>query len=120
MLTWLRKFRDCWRLARKIQRGELIAVRPGLLSAVTTAGPAGSITFTNITPRPPEAVEVAVDEPPGKQWQIRMVRGDIVKVLASFVDPREAMRFWNAYKRNVPGGEVQLYDAATDVVRGTR
>lgn len=129
MLNWLRRFRDCWKLARQIQRGELIAIRPGLLSAAlggwpvqTTTTTGGTVAIT-IEARPPEAVEVAEDDPPpdpSKQWQVRLVRGDIVKVLASFADPREAMRWWNAYTRNRPGGILELYDSVSDVVRGTR
>lgn len=122
ILRWLARFRDCWRLARKIQRGELIGVRPGLLSATLSVGStASSAAPAKIVIDTVEVPPDVVESPPGKLWQVRLQRGDIIKVLASFVDPREAMRFWNMHTpARADAGVLQLFDVKNNVVRGTR
>lgn len=123
MFHFLRRFLDCWKLARKIQRGELIAVRPGLLSAVLVpdiSSPAQRLETLSAI-QPPEAAIVAEEEPDlADLWHIRLNRDGNIKVTATFKDPRLALREWQAFKPNRNGAKVELYDVALGIVRGVR
>lgn len=111
MFHFLRRFLDCWTLARRIQRGELIAVPPTSLPAqLREARPA-------ITP-PEAVVEEEVD--PAKQWHIRLNRDGTVKVIATHADARIALREWQLYRPTREGAKIELYDVALGIVRGTR
>lgn len=122
-MTWVREWRHCLRLARQIHRGELIGVRPGLLSATLaySAGPA-PVSSVEVALEPEAASGVSeVEADTGKQWHIRLVKEDgIPKVVDSDADVRAAMRRWNTFPKRKASFVLELYDSYTDVVRGTR
>ena len=121
---WFGSLARSWALARKIQRGELIAVRPGLLSVALGTSSGGSaiqsvISF-DMSPPEPASVVAEVEADLGVQWHVRLVKDGITKVIDSDPDPRIAMRKWNAYRKRSDAYTVELYDSHRDVVRGTR
>ena len=118
-LQWVYDWHRCWCLARQIHRGELIAVRPGLLSiALTPPTVTASDVPTVVIEAASGASEVEADT--GKQWHIRLVKDGIPKVVDSDSDPRAAMRRWNSYPKRKSEHVLELYDSYSDVVRGTR
>ena len=118
--TWWRELRRCWVLARRIQRGELVAVPPGLLSATLSYSAPSNVKVT--IPEPEAASGVSeVEADTGKQWHIRLVKEDgEPRVVDSDNDVRAAMRRWNAYPIRKKSFTLELYDSYNDVVRGTR
>ena len=126
MLRYIRRFLDCWRLARQIQRGELIAVRPGLLSIAV--GQTQTLSYPVVQPEPPAVVAEESGESPdlpdiaqGKAWEVRLRTEDgRIKPIASGDDARAMMRLWNSTSKRLPSHTLELYDATTGVVRGTR
>lgn len=113
--TWWRELRRCWALARRIQRGELVAVPPFTVSTPTAVGDF-ALAAPLATEQPAEP-DFAYDiEAP---FQVRVRYGEQVKVVQAG-DAFSMKQVWRSYQPRRLHGKVELYDVKLDLVRGTR
>lgn len=89
-----------------------------LSSALAVPAP----VFAAAQERPPEAAIVADEEPEaegGGLFQVRLKRGDKIKVVARFDDASSAKAAWRTWFVSPPA-DIQLFDVSLGIVRGAR
>ena len=124
MIAWLKRFLDCWRLARRIQRGDLIAVKPIPVSAIASQIQNAWLSRPAEAPIPelPDVVEVeeAVEVATPHRYAVVLVRDGQRKLLYAGDDDREAKTHLNRPAR--AGAVVELWDRNFDppLCRGHR
>jgi len=112
LVAFYRSWVEAFRLARRIQRGELIAVRPGLLQPAIVRVPA-----QEPSPAPLPAVEPAgAPHDPSLRYEIRLIRNGVPKTRLRTNDVSEAKAAFNAPAH--AGVAVEFYDHALKLVRG--
>lgn len=128
LIRWFQRLTACWKLARQIQRGELVAITPERLVSRAVAVPPPVLTIPPV-PAPVEpitmttAAEAAPDAwpaiIPGAPFQVRAARpGQEPRIIASGYE--EAMKAYWRQRASVPGGSLELYDVKLNLVRGSK
>lgn len=93
MLAWFRRFRECWTLARRIQRGELVALSRDELARLSAIAPGLSRIPVELLHDEPE---VEVPPSPGMPFRVVLSRAAREKLLYEGEDSRLALKAYSA------------------------
>lgn len=140
LVRWFQRWLACWRLARQIQQGTLVAVTPDHLArlfAASTKAVAAVINAPDVLPPPEPAAPVVVQEVPAPAgaalvepelvvvpnapFQVRRRHEDEEPQIVAAGTEAEMKQVWRAYTKTRAGWfTVELYDVKLNLVRGSK